>query len=76
MMKRSCYHCKQPAGKGQRELRPYGPGGVWVCFGCAFSSPERMAQTEEQMGRALDAIDGPVLLTNDGFKKAPGGGVA
>lgn len=40
MTKRSCSVCHQPEGKGEHELRPYGKGGAYVCFGCAFSTEE------------------------------------
>lgn len=60
-MTKSCHHC----GK-QTDLRPYGPKGEWVCFDCAFSTPERKAATEQQFAEQLNAA-GPVsLLTDNG----------
>lgn len=58
MSPRACHYCgvTEPA-KGEpfdrnRELRPYGPGGSWVCYPCA-STPERREQTEANMGLAF-----------------------
>ena len=36
------------------EMRPYGPGGSWVCYSCAFESPERKAVTEASLGALLE----------------------
>ena len=48
---RACHHCGNPDNfpdDPQSELRPYGPGGEWVCYGCTFNSdhPEREQQAE------------------------------
>ena len=48
---RTCYKC----GTGDRELRPYGPGGVDVCYSCAMSTTDGIAAAEEQLGKLLDA---------------------
>lgn len=58
----TCCHCGT-ADTGKRhkrgddrctELRPYGPGGSWVCYDCAFSTPERKTQTEGAFSVLLD----------------------
>jgi len=40
-MVRACHYCGE-----NKDLRPYGPKGEWVCFECAFATPERRKQTE------------------------------
>ena len=48
---RECHYCH-----GQDlDVRPYGPGGAWVCFPCAMATPEREAQIEAAFGALLDA---------------------
>jgi hypothetical protein len=50
-----CYRCG--AGMGQSadgDLRQYGPGGAWVCFECANSTPEDQAIAEDAMKARLD----------------------
>lgn len=49
---RSCVHC----GTTTEELRPYGPGGSWVCFRCAMK-PENRATTEASFNALLDAAE-------------------
>lgn len=46
---RVCHYCRT----GEREMRPYGPDGAWVCFPCAFATPERKAETEQNYGAQL-----------------------
>ena len=46
-----CYYC----GPTDRELRPYGPGGLNVCFPCAMATPEREAAAQGAFGALLDA---------------------
>ena len=51
MMKRECYK-----GCGSTsDLRPYGPRGEFVCFSCAFATPEDKKTTESAFGSQLDA---------------------
>lgn len=47
----SCHYC----GTTESDLRPYGPGGSWVCFTCATSTPEREKAAESAFGALLDA---------------------
>lgn len=56
--KGSCHYC----GSTEQELRPYGPGGGPVCFGCAMSDPERKAETERNYEVLLNAAEaiGPI----------------
>lgn len=37
------------------ELRPYGPKGAWLCYGCMKETPEREAEADRQIGAAFDA---------------------
>lgn len=47
-------HCNRPGGVGDRELRPYGPGGRDVCAGCVFDGPpEREEEARQQLGARL-----------------------
>lgn len=48
---RACHYCKTT----EKDLRPYGPGGAWVCFPCGTATPEREAQAEAAFGALLDA---------------------
>jgi hypothetical protein len=80
-----CVYCKRPDGKGKRELRPYGPGGSWVCAGCVFGEdgkPPHRARVEE-FQRIFDGLydsagtnDDMRILTKSGPKKFRGGGSA
>lgn len=54
MPERRCHHCHAPSSP-EVELRPYGPGGAFVCFPCATATPEREAQTAAAFGALLDA---------------------
>lgn len=38
-----------------KDLRPYGPRGEWVCFQCAFATPEDKRSTEAAFRLQLDA---------------------
>ena len=60
----TCHYC--PA---TFDLRPYGPKGAMVCFGCAMSSPERKAEAERNFIAQLNA-SGPVACI-DGTEVGP-----
>ena len=63
-MSRSCHYCKRVGGKGPRELRPYGPGGVDVCAECVLGNsapPDRRRTAEAALGRQLMTHE-PLLL--------------
>jgi len=49
-MSDQCVYCG--ADEQTRDLRPYGPGGAWVCFPCAMATPER----EQEAHNAFDAL--------------------
>jgi hypothetical protein len=51
MDERACHYCNTT----ERELRPYGPGGSWVCLPCVESDPERDAAAQGRFGALLDA---------------------
>lgn len=58
-----CYECKQ--GEPEQELRPYGPGGQWVCHPCATATPEKEDQAKQSFHTLLDAaaaVGGPIIL--------------
>ena len=50
---KQCYDC----GTDEEELRPYGPKGEWVCFTCAFTTPEAKAATENQFSSQMSAAE-------------------
>jgi hypothetical protein len=60
-----CHHCggeeddttNPTTGKVTRELRPYGPGGAFVCFQCAMATPGRQAETQRQLMARFTAIE-------------------
>lgn len=67
---RCCYYCKQPGN-----LRPYGPGGSWVCAPCVSGGDAReddaasvflalldAAQAMSPIGVVVDAGSGPEPL--------------
>lgn len=59
-----CYKCDCESGKGPNELRPYGPRGEWVCFRCAFATPEAEEQTKGAFRSQVDAA-GPIVLVGE-----------
>lgn len=58
-----CHQCS--VGDGDKELRPYGPKGEWVCFKCAFGSQEAKATTEAMFEQQLAACGNSVLIGLD-----------
>ncbi len=47
-------HC-QAEGCGKKgELRPYGPGGIWICFACGMKDKPA---TSAQLQRYIDEIE-------------------
>lgn len=48
-----CHYC----GNAEKELRPYGPGGSWVCFPCATATPEREQHAQAAFGALLDGAE-------------------
>ena len=51
----TCHYCGK--GEPEQELRPYGPGGSWVCFPCAMATPERERATEAAFGALLEGSE-------------------
>lgn len=51
MDKPVCHYCQNE----KVELRPYGPGGSWVCYDCANETPERTAETQNNFYTLMDA---------------------
>jgi hypothetical protein len=50
-----CYRCGAGMGNSSDgDLRRYGPGGAWVCFDCAMTSPESMKVAEDAIRQLLD----------------------
>jgi hypothetical protein len=72
-----CCDCKKPEnnelglnGMVQVELRPYGPGGAWICYDCAMGSDERKAIAEQNLAARFDAIEQAgktIMLTEHGI---------
>lgn len=54
-----CHYCTATG-----DLRPYGPRGSMVCFGCAMGTPERKAETERNYLTQLIAA-GPVAVIGE-----------
>ena len=61
---KKCYYCDTT-----NDLRPYGPHGSMVCFPCATSTPERDAETGNNMAMQMNA-SGPIALI-DGTEAGP-----
>jgi hypothetical protein len=62
MNERTCCYCGRiedhtlnERGKFTVELRPYGPGGTDICFGCATLTPERKNAAENAFYALLEA---------------------
>lgn len=55
-----CHYCDKT-----NDLRPYGPRGAMVCFGCAMSTPERKAETESNFATQLSAIKGLAVIGSE-----------
>jgi hypothetical protein len=64
-----CHYC----GTDDEELRPYGPGGDDVCFGCANATPEREADAGRAFGALLEAAEAasPVGVAAIGLPTGP-----
>lgn len=45
------------------DLRPYDHGGALICFDCGQADPETKAVVERNMANAINAINGPIVLT-------------
>lgn len=59
-----CHYCPTT-----HDLRPYGPKGAMVCFPCAMSTPDRVAETERNFEVQLEAA-GPIVML-DGTEVGP-----
>ena len=56
---KKCCHCSATT----EEMRPYGPGGAWVCFPCAMK-PENRPTTDAMFSAQLDGC-GPVVVIGE-----------
>lgn len=65
----ACHYC----GSADEELRPYGPGGNDVCFGCATATPEREADAVSVFGSLYEAAESasPVGVAAIGLSTGP-----
>lgn len=63
---RACHYCGTPD-----DLRPYGPGGSWVCFPCATSTPEREADAAGAFTALLDATTAVAPVVAIGTEDGP-----
>ena len=61
-----CFYCKED--RDAINMRPYGPNNAYVCYRCAFATPERKAQTDAAFAKRFKACEGApvVVLTPDG----------
>lgn len=58
--RRQCHYCS-----AARDLRPYGPGGAWVCFPCATATPAREEAAKAEFLSKLDEA-GPLVALDEG----------
>ena len=68
-MEKKCFYCGLEHGDPPNDLRPYGPGGSFVCFPCAMSTPAREAAAYQNFKNQLDGC-GPVAVI-DGTEVGP-----
>lgn len=62
---KNCFYCKQD----KDDIRPYGPGGSYICFDCTISTPERNAAAKQQFMAQMEAAaqhTGIVTIGGDG----------
>lgn len=60
-----CHYC----GTSEEELRPYGPGGSYICFPCIEDSPERNEAAVANfvtLVEAAHAVSDIIMLGPDG----------
>lgn len=57
----SCHYCGN-----NEDLRPYGPGGSFICYPCATATPEREAETARAFYVQLEAAAAisPIVVLN------------
>jgi hypothetical protein len=48
---KKCFYCEQD----KEDIRPYGPGGSYICFDCTISTPEREALAHAQFDLQMEA---------------------
>lgn len=65
-----CHYCGQPdefPEKPKSELRPYGPGGSYICAGCGLDDGPREAAAKGAFGALAEAEStfGPILITDN-----------
>lgn len=57
-----CHYCNSTT----KELRPYGPNHLMVCFGCAMATPERKAEAGKNFEiHLMGCGDGVVVIGED-----------
>jgi hypothetical protein len=77
MSERHCCKCKQPGGKGSRELRPYGPNGADLCAGCVFGengkkpNKELLSQIEKQFDKQMAMVGDSVAVIDPTEQAGP-----
>jgi len=59
---RRCCYCGCENREGDKELRPYGPNGADICFGCMMESPEREEEATRQFAMQLDACGDVAII--------------
>ena len=62
----SCFYCPKTT-----DLKPYGPRGAMVCFGCAMSTPDRKAETSRNFGVQLEACGPDAVIDGAGVGPYP-----
>lgn len=66
----NCYNCKRPNGPRARELRPRGPGGALICYGCMNADTSKREEARKQYGAQLDAAGDVAVLDGGAPRKA------
>jgi hypothetical protein len=61
-----CHYCDKAT-----DLRPYGPRGAMVCFGCAMSTPERKLEAELNFRSQLEACGPDAVIDGSGVGPYP-----
>lgn len=68
---KKCCYCGVGYNKKKSNLRPYGPGGKYLCFNCLKSDSKIENEAEKQFVKMLESAakeSNIVILVNDGPK--------
>lgn len=68
-MSAACIYCGK--GEPERPLRPYGPGGAWLCFPCMKETPDREAAAHAAFDALLNAAGAMTPVVAIGTSAGP-----